>query len=55
MTHWSWTKSAPSVRSSVGRMTGTLEISRPNIRDDRVTAASAKVLWDGRGGIEGHL
>jgi hypothetical protein len=41
MIHCMSLKSPCSAFSSVGRMTGTLEISRPNIRAMRQIAASA--------------
>src|SRR3954454_18261067 len=41
MIHCSCLKSACSTRSSVGRIAGMLEISRPNIRQERQIAVSA--------------
>ncbi|MCY1369611.1 hypothetical protein D9M69_566610 [compost metagenome] len=54
MIHCMSLKSPCSDFSSVGRMTGTLEISRPNIRAMRQTADRAiRFLPEGERGIKG--
>lgn len=49
MIHWMPLKSPCSETSNVGRITGTLEISNPNIRAAKHTASSATVLRAAKG------